>query len=754
MAKTSAQIQGISEALGNASGSLVALSKIDAPYTTITKRAQVTDLANDLLPRMGVQRISAQDFQEKQSESGPNGEKVWGLLNNDAHDTVRFVGVWTNSIGSTTPGRIRSGAANDFVEITYYGTGLNLLTNGSASQDFRETTDGGAESGNLATATASNIMNARGYSPNVVIPIKAGLTLGLHTTKIRTNTGSLDVHGFEVLNEASTLKTPPGTAYSNGKKQYLSAVNSQAYNSSFESGTLGTRGGRVLTYLLNGEVKKAVTPTDSSALTLSSTNHANEELIRSYHFREFGAARSDDFSLQTTAAATKAFTLNDGTTTLGAVSIQNSSAADAIELLVNGTGYVYFTFVGTGLDVLTKADVAGSNTLDVTIDGGSVQTLVNANTDKTRILKIVSGLPYGTHTVKILRNTVTSSTPRFTNFLVYGPKKPTLPANAIELADYFIMADHTTLAAEGANTVSSGVLRKQNTREFNYSGTWTHDVVLAANVGFSGFATFTTTQNSYFEYTFVGTGFDLRVNSEATFTGEIRVDGSANLSGFTTSTSGGALSFTASTGQFSGNTGTGARITVKDLTYGKHTIKVTKIDAGAGGLYPDGLDIITPIHSYASVGVGVLQSVLVVGNQGISDNRALPDSATLEIPNWAQSVGVATNPSTSSSTAVPMPDMNCVVKTTGKPLDILFSGTFNMTSGAYVIASFAIYVDGVQIVSRDVSNQTSTGRVTLSMGCIASVPAGVHIVQVLWSSDGTNSLGSVSNLRTLCAKEL
>lgn len=764
MARTPVQLQQLESAVFKQLGSFVDLPKIDAPFTTVVKRGQMTDLSQDLMPRMGIERIVLQSVQEVQDETGPSGERVFKTPN-DLHNQIRFVGQWIN-LNDLSGARPYGQVTGDYIEVSFYGTGLNLLhfIDGGA-RTYNVFVDGQAAAG--FTITGSSLLNGRNYAPNQVVPVVRGLTLGHHTVKVVANAvPQFVIYGVEILNEASTIKTSPASAYFGGKKLSLSTLDSQAFNSSFESGTLGTKGGRVVVYIdPDGTIKKVLTPTDSSQLNLTSTNHTNEELIRAYYYREFGAGRTDDFSLFGTGSFVNlAYTLDDGTTTLLGNQVRmHTNGSDKSVNAANVGSFLTFTFVGTGLDIGLAHDGTNSTVIvdNVNIGNLAVTGTVPNNLIKT---KIVSGLPYGTHTVRF---TSAGANISIGTFYVYGPKKPTIPTDVVELADYYLMADHTSLAAEGTLTTSSGTLRKHPTREAVFTGAGWGITGVDTGSPLAGFAISTTggaNAGNYVEYTFVGTGVDFRVNSEGSASYTVMIDGVTNFTvsngafwtgGLTLSNSGGAFVTTnlATTGVYSGNTGVG-RLTFEGMNFTKHTIRITMTSSTGGGLYPESFDIITPIHSPKVNGPAVFQNTTTVGSNSIGDSRIFSESQDLDIPNWAQALAIQSG-STSSSAFVPMPDMSCVVKTSGNPLDIFFSGTFNMTAASPIIASIAIYVNGILFhASRDFSNQTSFGRVTAAIGCVAPVPAGTHIVQVYWGSDGTNTLGAVSTLRALRVKEL
>jgi hypothetical protein len=397
-------------------------------HSTVINRASIPDISANLKPHIGIERIICQQVYQIQNEFGPNGETVWGVIN-DTKGLIRMVGNFTNqnSAHGTASG---SSQQNHFVEVTFYGTGISSLNYPLTTADNLQVyIDGNLVLSNLfPTANTYPILQTRNYASNTNFPAAQGLPLGVHTARfvLTTNTGNAPFYyGFDILNESSNVVVNPGITYSQGKKILTSAQALAAYNSGFTNvyGTVGARGGRVLVYQDSlGVIKKDVRYVDVAAAYLGSASHANEEVIRGYHFREFGAGRTDDFSsLNGATLVDRTFTLDDGTTTLVGYQINNpGSPGDIIQIASGGTSFVTFTFVGTGLDVVQIGDGSTRDACPVFVDGSSVGSL--STYTYTRTAKIVSGLPYGTHTVKIQR-TASASTPNLAKFIVYGPKK-------------------------------------------------------------------------------------------------------------------------------------------------------------------------------------------------------------------------------------------------------------------------------------------------------------------------------------------
>lgn len=494
-------------------------------YSTVINRASIPNIKNDLKCRMGVERIMVQQIYQVQNEFGPNGEPVWGVVNDD-RGLVRLVGGWSN-LNNTWGTRVISSGTNnvDYIEITAYCTGLNLLTvSDSASKTISAYMDGNLLTSNfMPTGSPSGILGARNYSPNCVVNIASKQTLGLHTFRLLVTGSNPDIYGFEILNEASNINIRPGTAYSQLKPISVVAAQDTDYKSSFDAITkdgvstlsLGGRGARVVAYLdTDGAVKKRATAVNTAQANLSSADHTNEELVRTYYWREFGVGRGDDFSLLATGAAVdRAFTLDDGTTSLSGKGVNittDSGAPEGLTVDPNTSGnQLTFTFVGTGLDFYQTRPTTSTSTYDFLIDGTSIATGVSASSlGGQKIIKVVSGLPYGTHTFTIRRNTLASGSLSVNKFIVYGPKKPSIPSGAVELADYNVMADFILNNTAGLDTVATGILRKSSTREFIYSGSWSP--AIDPTIYITGWQLNSSTSGGYAEYTFFGTGFDMR----------------------------------------------------------------------------------------------------------------------------------------------------------------------------------------------------------------------------------------------------
>lgn len=748
-----ASSQGFQGFINNTSFLLTATTATGTPaagtfYSSVQNRAPLIDMSQDLKPRMGIERIPVQQIYQLQNEFGPNGEPVWGVLN-DTNGLIRFVGSPVNTVDSHGAQVVLN--VGDYSEFTFYGTGLSLLQGtSSAARDMRVTVDGGAEGGNIYTATA-DVLDARNYATNQVYNLASGLSLGIHTIKLRCVSSNLRLNGFEILNESSSVKVNPGVSYIGGQKLVLAAQSAFSYSAP----ATGTRGGRVLVYQKSdGTIGQAFQAVNGASAFMSSADHTNEEMVRTYNWREFGAGRSDDFSLGQTTG-NYAFTLDDGTTTLAGSQTSNNRTDSSNGVIINAvSGFITFTFTGTGMDLIMvpfgTAGAAADNH-NVLVDGTLVGTL-SVNNFITQ--KIASGLPYGTHTVKILRTVSSVGTFSFMGFRVYQPKKPALPSGAVELADYNVLANYVANTLNDCNALSSGVLAKVSMREFLYVGTgWQAPAVNPSSAFLSGFQMQSQTVGDYYQYTFFGTGVVVGqfIGSTLNQNFSVTIDGALNASGVN------VVGCTNSGGGNYVNNGqsTAVRVAFTGLTLGVHTIKVTLLAGGTPNMLPSDLQIITPIHSAKSNIYADIQNTLPVGSCGISDNRkttavkdVLPATKA-----WAQASGLGSTQSITATSQVPMLDMSTTIKTTGGRLKLSFSGAaYCNTSNNDLL--FQFYVDGVAVGQEMKSQQNTASTFTpISMFYTIQASPGAHKVDVYWRvPSGVTSILNAS--RTLLVEEL
>lgn len=719
-------------------------------YSSVQNRATMVNLAADLKASMGIERIPVQQIYQIPTEVGPNGEMVYGVVGDQAQQ-IRFVGTWVNQNGASGQ-FVDTAVQNDYVEITFYGTGLNLVAyTSTAARDARVSVDGGADSADIYLET-SNVLINRQYTPNVIMPAVSGLTLGVHTVRVKnfTSGNGPSIAGFEVINNSSPISVNPGISYVGAKKLVSTMVQSLSYASGFDSGTVGTRGGRVIMYQkADGTIGKAA-QTVGSQLNLAAADHSIEEQSRSFNFREFGSGRSDDFSTLTGGSAAKAFTLDDGTTSLvsDAAAISLSSALQVATRPSSTSNYLTFTFVGTGLDILFLAETTGTaQNYTVIVDGVSAGTLaIGAVTAGVHyITKIVSGLSMGTHSVRFTKTATGTSEIGFKAFNVYQPKKPTVPVGSVELADYNVTADYNSSGVVGTTTldyvqVPSGTIFKSPMREMCYTGAaWTAGSISGLFNG--GFLTTLGTNAQAFQYTFFGTGFmiSMAASGAGTYDYSVNIDGSLNASGVAKVN---ASNLTAGSYRSTSTTGNApSRVEFTGLTLGMHTVTITKT-AGAGVMGLEGVYIITPVYAAKSNTYFDIQNTGLIGSCNLLDIRKtsmLKDSPA-QSKNISQAYGVVSGPTVTSTNLVPMADMSVIHTNKTGRIKVSYSAELsNSTIGNATVT--AVAVDTTINLSTERANAAALAndnRINTD-SVIMNVSPGTHKVDIYWRVTGATT---------------
>jgi hypothetical protein len=756
--RTEAQISALGQENLASQGAIVELTKITVPYTTIVNRAQMVDLSRDMMPRFGIERVQIQQIIRVDGEIGPNGEAVYKPIN-DRMDQIRLAGNWTNQNAGRGAVVFGNDTA-DFMEITFYGTALNLLfAFQSSSATWVYSLNGGSET-TFLSFTPSGILNSRNYAQNQVVSIVSGLTLGHHTVKIRCSVspGTMGIGGFEILNTNSTIQLTPGSIFHKGRKLTQASLGTTSYNSGFEVGALGTKGGRVVLYKKSdGSTAKAVMPVDTSSATLTSTTHANEEVIRSYFWREFGCGRTDDFStfVQATGTANRAFALDDGVTALVGNQVNNAPVAEGLSNNQASGSFITLTFVGTGLDIVISSDGNTRQFDAVSIDGGaSIGALSYSASTALKVAKVVSGLPYGTHTVKFSQTSAAFS-PSINSFIVYGPKKPTLPTGAVEIADYNILANYDDNTVAGIDTIAVGVLRKQTSqREAIYTGTWGLNTDIGVQP--SGWNPNTITNGSYFEFTFLGTGFEARGESIASLTGTVQLQSlstGGSLVALTTVNFGTAVFSNYASGYVL-NSGTGNLTTtgsvsgsgfsVSNLPLGLYKLRIT--NTSTFSLRIGNIDIITPIHTHKNNGSHMLQNTLAVGSQSINDSRKFGTQLPKPVVTgqWTSGPHNNTVSTTNVFTASPYSvsfyaEQDCMI-------DLKGAFTINTNSAGNGVR-WIYYLDGVNVQSaNDGGYHESASFITVPNSLLVRVAKGWHTAYVVLKGNNvTNTIQASSS---------
>lgn len=578
---------------------------ISVPHTDIIGRAPIRDLSKIPSPKMGVERVLISRIELLPDESGPNNESVFKAGTSQSMlDNVRFYGqqgvgvkVTNNAAGDRV--ELTLGAS---VEITFYGTGLNVLSS------YDNTTDRGYDvyfnnvsEGSIDTVSGS-VTSSQGYSANTVFNAVSGKTLGVHTVRLENANSVSQFAGFEIINETTTIDVPENSAILVDEERHLIPANQNlgfALASDFDSAsddpTTDGKGGAVVVYSEKSSdgtvtVKQRFNATDSTQKDLTLADHSNENVIKRINWREFKYGPSfEHFGNLSSSTESRTSVLPDGTTTLAGADVSDG-AENKLRPSASGDFFT-LTFVGTGLDLMLAPSAATGTTFQISING-SITGILNTSTIE-EIYSIVSGLPYGTHTCRVDKIDAGSNL-GLTEFIVYGPSMPSIPDGTGKLGSYYLMADFSRDTSADSWAISQGVLRKQCTMEFHYVGSW---IMPAASLTNSpGRIVYSGVNGAYVEYSFFGTGIELEVRSSNGINdATIHID-DALFTGTATATGG-----TFSAGTWSNIPGShGTKITLEGLALGHHTVKMTKSTADVDNLVMVGMNIITPVHSYES----------------------------------------------------------------------------------------------------------------------------------------------------------
>ena len=602
-----------------------------------------------LRPNWGVERINFNNVERVNPRVVTSNTEIESRIigNNGLTDSrIRLVGDWTfqNHTTFDTSAGARNRAANvftdnvgDFIEITFTGTGINLLSETSIDgHTWNASVDGGAATNihpfpAINTGNSEQLFGERGFSrPNNIIDVVNGLASGTHTVRITnaTNASStvMALYGIEILNEKASSSTnmdiTAGDIYRDGYRYTSDAAETPTV---IPAGT-SARGARVITYInpLTQAVEQVFQDVDTASANFASANHANEEVIARKNFFDFG--NHSFFQTATSTGNTTGFTLNDGTTALivrgadvnAANSITTGGLFEPPSLVISGTvgDYISINFVGTGLDIFGVRGGGGSNfDFQVFVDGVSIGNLPDPGDSFVGILPIVSGLPYGSHSVRI--NSLTGTDINFgaSEFLIYGPRRPAaLPSKAVVIADYHRVANRVRTTSGVFDATSTGLIGKSPTKEMFYAPAGVGLATGGLDTSIYG-AEAAIASNEYVEYTFFGTGIEVHgTTADAGDAPQIAITLDGTALGTTGTVTGVNGTYNSGTSRFT-RTASTAVITksilqITGLDLGTHTIRVTTNAAGTGEWEHLGFYVESPVHwqneelSNANFGIG------------------------------------------------------------------------------------------------------------------------------------------------------
>ncbi len=693
-------------------------------YSNIQSRAEIPNLETDGLLRYGSKRMMTQTLIPMENEMGVLNQRV-SKITNDEQDQIRFVGNWIQTI-NTNGYRAQTITQNDYAEIVFRGTGLNVLLFPEATNnpDLRYSINGGADSVAALTGLLSAATAGRYYNTNTVVNVVSGLPFGTYTLILRknaNNAGIFAVYGVDILDERSSILATANTGYMAGKESItsdiLTTLNTQftnVYNS------VSTKGGKVIVYKNPaGEVLKDVRYVDAVSRSGLTTDHSREEAFANLSPRQFSASGNPagtDFGVGLTVT-NGYFTLDDGSTSFYANNgaFQTLNGIEGFVLTNNGDN-LSLSFEGTGLDLSFSAPAAPTNAT-VTIDNDPALTFtISFDANTARTYRIASDLPYGSHTVKITR-IAAGNFPNLYRMILYNTKTPALPAGNLKQGEYNLLSDYVPTALANPASLSYGVISKASYKESAFTGTWTlTNNGTVRNVGYM----LSSTNASTFTNNFYGKGFEITANSAGTVTATITING-VLYTGAATVIGGG--SWVPGTSTWTLPTTNGGRIQITGLPEGKQTVLVTLVSAAAGFNY-HAFDYQTSISSGLTTMKMTDQNTLISGSNSILVSRVFDAEKDNSIF-VSRSTGTIVNQIV-STTAIPVADMILpFVSRTGKAK---VNYSVYLTDNSANQGSFLVlYVNG-KIVGTRKNFTVSGNNGTVSDYIIIDVPKGLNSI--------------------------
>jgi len=202
----------------------------------------------------------------------------------------------------------------------------------------------------------------------------------------------------------------------------------------------------------------------------TSVNEDNlHEVAKTFHFREFGNGAANggtgatwaDASMLDGTAYDVSYCMDDGLTSLSADDFKKNTSHES--MIGDGSGdTAYITYIGTGVSVI-------------------------GDEYETSMIHVAQNLPYGTHILKVVRESDETTTYHIDGISIYNssgtkraefkeitffqPKKPPIPEDACVLADYMVFADFKPQTVNGTQYISKGVRRQNISRDVFFDET-------------------------------------------------------------------------------------------------------------------------------------------------------------------------------------------------------------------------------------------------------------------------------------------
>ena len=252
---------------------------VAVPFGTVLhehgERRQIQNQINNLKGSSGIERIMFNGIDELDTEQGPNGETVYALNTGDSR--VRFYGrVSVVTAASGTQVSLATSSIDGILEVTFFGTGFNLLTSSTTTANLTVSRNGNTVT--LPAFTTANDLDSQNIRANKIFPIFKGQSAIVQTVRI-TCGDTTGIYGCEIINENAAITQQPGADF-DGRVELLNpssfpiapdntTVSSLNSRTGVSEAFTGTTGARVLNYLTSGgQLKQSFDIADEAPVVL------------------------------------------------------------------------------------------------------------------------------------------------------------------------------------------------------------------------------------------------------------------------------------------------------------------------------------------------------------------------------------------------------------------------------------------------------------------------------------------------------
>ena len=349
---------------------------------------------------------------------------------------------------------------------------------------------------------------------------------GSVTTRYINRSLVLTSDSYVLTDVDGSASTPSGTP--NGTATMSIDLSGQAKYANFTAGDIVRLIGPTAEETLFLSSKTASSATFSTSTTvpnvssilvhLASTSDTCSDLdpIREYarfNLSDLGAKQSSDFSILSSVAGDKIFTLEDGTTSiLGTLVSYAQTEIDGadVALSFSGSSQLRLRAVAVRCDIVTVN--SSGTTITVSLDGSPTYTK-SVPSGGTAVVTLWHNARYQTHEAYIS----SASGLNIVGFILYEPAPSSKPEGVLLSTQNTIAAYNVSLNTSGDSIPIGGVAIDPFTSGGVYTNPgWVYNFDTSLNPAWGRYAT-TDSPGAYLEYTFSGDGFEIEYLANSSF---------------------------------------------------------------------------------------------------------------------------------------------------------------------------------------------------------------------------------------------